>query len=225
MSVLDPIADAKPNPFLGEPTDDRPPGTALQDGASVFITPPVADPDPGPGGSIFTSAPSSASPAGAADFGETRMDLDADAAATAAAAATAGSGAAAFGVRSLGGPAAGVTQRVFVGLVVVGLLLLLLSAGQALVTVTQGAVQVATTGDALMHSQRLAKLTSQALQGTNEVFPGVRESASVMTTAVRNLRDGGGGVAALPAAYGPALTELATVVERTHSNNRQFLQQ
>ena len=52
------------------------------------------------------------------------------------------------------------------------------------------AQQVAATGQALMQSQRLAKSVSQALVGSPQAFPDVRESAGVLTKTVRGLRDG-----------------------------------
>ena len=52
------------------------------------------------------------------------------------------------------------------------------------------AQQVAATGQALMQSQRLAKSVSQALVGSPQAFPDVRESAGVLAKTVRGLRDG-----------------------------------
>ena len=52
------------------------------------------------------------------------------------------------------------------------------------------AQQVAATGLALMQSQRLAKSVSQALVGSPQAFPDVRESAGVLAKTVRGLRDG-----------------------------------
>ena len=52
------------------------------------------------------------------------------------------------------------------------------------------AQQVAATGQALMQSQRLAKSVSQALVGSPQAFPDVRESVGVLAKTVRGLRDG-----------------------------------
>ena len=52
------------------------------------------------------------------------------------------------------------------------------------------AQQVAATGQALMQSQRLAKSVSQALVGSPQAFPDVRESAGVLAKTVRGLSDG-----------------------------------
>jgi twitching motility protein PilJ len=52
------------------------------------------------------------------------------------------------------------------------------------------AQQVRHTGDALMQSQRLAKSVSQALVGSAQAFPEVRESASLLARGVRGLKAG-----------------------------------
>jgi len=49
--------------------------------------------------------------------------------------------------------------------------------------------QVAATGQSLMQSQRLAKSISQALVGSETAFADVKESAQVLATTVRALRD------------------------------------
>jgi twitching motility protein PilJ len=52
------------------------------------------------------------------------------------------------------------------------------------------AQQVAATGQSLMQSQRLAKSVSQALVGSPQAFPDVKESADVLAKTVRGLKDG-----------------------------------
>ncbi|HWS05867.1 MAG TPA: methyl-accepting chemotaxis protein [Burkholderiaceae bacterium] len=52
------------------------------------------------------------------------------------------------------------------------------------------AQQVATTGQALMQSQRLAKSVSQALVGNVQAFAEVSESSGTLASSVRGLRDG-----------------------------------
>ena len=52
------------------------------------------------------------------------------------------------------------------------------------------AQQVAATGQALMQSQRLAKSASQALVGSAQAFPDVRESADVLAKNVRGMKSG-----------------------------------
>jgi twitching motility protein PilJ len=50
------------------------------------------------------------------------------------------------------------------------------------------AQQVAGTGQSLMQSQRLAKSVSQALVGSAQAFPDVKESADVLAKTVRGLK-------------------------------------
>jgi twitching motility protein PilJ len=52
------------------------------------------------------------------------------------------------------------------------------------------AQQVAGTGNSLMQSQRLAKSVSQALIGSPQAFPDVKESSAVLAQTVRGLKDG-----------------------------------
>ncbi|MGA8391202.1 MAG: methyl-accepting chemotaxis protein [Burkholderiaceae bacterium] len=52
------------------------------------------------------------------------------------------------------------------------------------------AQQVAATGQSLMQSQRLAKSVSQALVGSPQAFPDVKESADVLAKTVRGLQSG-----------------------------------
>ncbi|SFU97738.1 methyl-accepting chemotaxis sensory transducer [Polaromonas sp. YR568] len=52
------------------------------------------------------------------------------------------------------------------------------------------AQQVAATGQSLMQSQRLAKSVSQALVGSAQAFPDVRESSEVLSKTVRGLKSG-----------------------------------
>jgi len=52
------------------------------------------------------------------------------------------------------------------------------------------AQQVAGTGQSLMQSQRLAKSVSQALVGSAQAFPDVKESADVLARTVRGLKNG-----------------------------------
>ena len=76
--------------------------------------------------------------------------------------------------------------------VLLGLALVILTAVTffALNQADRVAQQVATTGQALMQSQRLAKSVSQALVGSAQAFPEVSQSADVLARSVRGLRDG-----------------------------------
>lgn len=195
-------------------------GLDLDLGRSDAGQPTQQDPDdpmsvPGSPTSIFTPAPLGESSArgAAADFGETRMEpLPAEAAA-------------ALGAQADGSPEAGLVQRVFVAMVVLGLLLLVLTAAQSLISVSRGAAQVAATGDALMHSQRLAKIVTQAMQGTPAALNGVRESSQVLVGTVRDLRGGSDRLPALPGGYTTLMDELTPFIDRTEANAATVLAQ
>ena len=77
-------------------------------------------------------------------------------------------------------------------LILLGLSVLVLAgvAYRALSQADAVAQQVAATGQSQMQSQRLAKSVSQALVGSAQAFPDVRESAGVMAKAVRGLKAG-----------------------------------
>ena len=75
--------------------------------------------------------------------------------------------------------------------------------------------QVATSGQALMQSQRLAKSVSQALVGNTSAFPEVRDSADSLARSVRALKQGDAdlSVSALGAEYATDLDALLPKVE------------
>ncbi len=77
--------------------------------------------------------------------------------------------------------------------------------------------QLASTGQALMQSQRLAKAVSQALVGRPEAFPEVRESAGILVRAVSGLRQGdpAQGLRALEGPHAAAIGPLAPLAERS----------
>ena len=82
------------------------------------------------------------------------------------------------------------------------------------------AQQVAATGQSLMQSQRLAKSVSQALVGSPQAFPDVKESADVLAKTVRGLKDGDPAlrlVAVAPAEMGDVEKALP-LVERAEKN-------
>ena len=90
-------------------------------------------------------------------------------------------------IPGLGTKSAGAHQRT---LAVVGGLALLVLGGVAFYAVTQSekiAQQITATGTSLMQSQRLAKSVSQALVGSAQAFPDVRESSDVLAKNVRGL--------------------------------------
>jgi twitching motility protein PilJ len=96
----------------------------------------------------------------------------------------------------------------------VSLLVLALSTFVSLQQANRASQQVAATGQSLMQSQRLAKSVSQALVGSPAAFAEVKDSVGVLVRSVQGLRQGGDGIAALGAAYQPALEQIASRVEQ-----------
>lgn len=152
--------------------------------------------------SIITEA----APSEMADFTEARG---------AAAGATAS---AASGLPLIGSRPQGEQQRILGGLVLLGFIGLVVVTIISLQSASKGAAQLGATGQALMQSQRLAKSVSQALIGSPQAFPEVRESADVLVKTVRDLKSGEGALAAAPASVQPALDPLMPLVERAEKN-------
>ncbi len=82
------------------------------------------------------------------------------------------------------------------------------------------AQQVAATGQSLMQSQRLAKSVSQALVGSAQAFPDVRESADVLAKTVRGLRSGDDSLRLEPVAdpLQPDVAAVTPLMERAEKN-------
>jgi twitching motility protein PilJ len=81
-------------------------------------------------------------------------------------------------------------QRFLAVLLAVALLVLAGVTFFALNQADRVAQQVAATGQSLMQSQRLAKSVSQALVGSAQAFPDVKESSDVLAKTVRGLKSG-----------------------------------
>jgi twitching motility protein PilJ len=105
-------------------------------------------------------------------------------------------------------------QRALVTAFGIGLAALLLGVMLATLDAGRSAEQLAAASQATVHSQRLAKSVSQAVQGQAAAFGEVRESAQVLAQNVRSLRSGEGGVAAVPGAVQEQLEPLLPLVER-----------
>ncbi len=116
-------------------------------------------------------------------------------------------------------------QRILGGLLLGGLLLLVLSLVLALNSASRNSAQVASTGQALMQSQRLAKAVSQALVGNAQSFPEVKESVEVLGRNVRALKDGDSAVAAVPGSIQEAMDPLLLLIERAEKGAGQVLTQ
>src|SRR5438552_1052391 len=158
---------------------------------------------------------SEASPSEMAEFSETRIQ-DA-AAATAAVAGT--------GLPLIGRLPVAEQQRILGGTVLLGLIGLVIMTVSSLNSATKGAAQVGASGQALMQSQRLAKSVSQALIGSPQAFPEVRESTEVLAKNVRGLKTGEGDLAAAPAGVQDALDPMLPLVDRAEKNANTVIAQ
>ncbi|MES2977678.1 MAG: methyl-accepting chemotaxis protein [Pseudomonadota bacterium] len=84
----------------------------------------------------------------------------------------------------------GTHRQILLTLLGFSVVVLILVTAFALKQSNSVAQQVAATGQSLMQSQRLAKSVSQALLGSANAFPDVRESSDVLSKTVRGLRSG-----------------------------------
>jgi len=111
-------------------------------------------------------------------------------------------------------------QRVLTGLVIFGLLGTLASVTLVVSSASRSAAQVRAAGQALMHSQRMAKSVSSALVGNQAAFGELRESVGTLTSVVSNLRTGQGELAIAPAAVQPSLETVQPLVDRAEKNGK-----
>jgi len=90
----------------------------------------------------------------------------------------------------------------------------------ALTQADRVAQQVAATGQSLMQSQRLAKSVSQALVGSAQAFPDVRESSDVLAKTVRGLKAGDESLRLEPvvAELQPDVDTVTPLMERAEKN-------
>ncbi|MCK6415221.1 MAG: methyl-accepting chemotaxis protein [Giesbergeria sp.] len=120
----------------------------------------------------------------------------------------------------LGQATAAVHQRRLLMLLALGVVLLALIAGWVLQQEDRAVQQLASTGQSLMQSQRLAKSVSQALVGSPQAFPDVVESSGVLARNVRALNSGDDelGVQSLGEPYKPELEAVTPLMERAERN-------
>jgi len=113
-----------------------------------------------------------------------------------------------------------VHQRILSALLALAVVVLLTVAGFAITQADKVAQQVAGTGQSLMQSQRLAKAVSQALVGSTQAFPDVKESAGVLARTVRGLKSGDETQRLQPLGddLQPELTKITPMMERAEQN-------
>jgi twitching motility protein PilJ len=162
-----------------------------------------------------TSIISEAAPSEMTDFTETRqqdMELPAD--------EDAGTG-----LPLIGAWPVAQQQRFLFLAAAAGLIGLVIVTALSLNSSSKGAAQVGASGQALMQSQRLAKSVSQALIGSAQAFPEVRESAEVLARNVRGLKNGDAAMSAAPGAVQAALDTVLPLVDRAEKNANTVLAQ
>ncbi len=153
--------------------------------------------------SIITEA----APSEIADFSETRVPSSG-----------ADDAPGATGLPLIGNQPVGTQQRILLSLVGLGLVGLVGMTIYSLNSASKGSAQVAASGQALMQSQRLAKSVSQALIGSAQAFPEVKESTEVLARSVRGLATGEGGLEVAPASVQESLTPMVPLVDRAEKN-------
>ena len=111
-------------------------------------------------------------------------------------------------------------QRILFTLLSLSLLVLFAVAYFAVTQANKVAQQVAGTGQSLMQSQRLAKSVSQALVGSPQAFPDVKESADVLTRTVHGLKSGDESLHLQPVAdvLQPDVDKVVPMTERAAKN-------
>ncbi|WP_374365343.1 methyl-accepting chemotaxis protein [Piscinibacter sp.] len=125
----------------------------------------------------------------------------------------------------IGARPVGEQQRILGGLVLLGVIGVIATTIFALNAASKGSAQVGATGQALMQSQRLAKSVSQALVGSPQAFPEVRESTEVLARTVRELKTGEGTLAAAPSGVQELLDPLLPLVDRAEKNANTVVSQ
>ena len=163
---------------------------------------------------LDSSIISEAAPSEIADFSETRLPSGDNAALMAG-----------TGVPLIGGRPVGQQQRILGAMVLIGLVGLVAMTISSLNQANKGAAQVGASGQALMQSQRLAKSVSQALIGSAQAFPEVKESTEVLARNVRGLAKGDANIDAAPGAVQETLEPLLPLIDRAEENANTVLAQ
>jgi twitching motility protein PilJ len=123
------------------------------------------------------------------------------------------------GLPLIGGQPLEQQQRSLIGVFVVGFASLGIGTWLALSAANTGALQVGASGQALMQSQRLAKSVSQAMIGSPQAFPEVKESIEVLARNVRGLHAGDESMErAATAAAQETLEGVVPFVDRAEKN-------
>ncbi len=118
-------------------------------------------------------------------------------------------------------------QRILTIMLVAALALLALITFLALSQASKIGRGVAATGDSATQSQRLAKSVSQALVGSAQAFPDVRESSDVLVKTVRGLKSGDTALNldSVAANLQEDVDKLIPLVDRAEKNSKTVMDQ
>ncbi|MEY4295460.1 MAG: hypothetical protein RLY82_1148, partial [Pseudomonadota bacterium] len=118
-------------------------------------------------------------------------------------------------------------QRILAALLALALIVLALVTFFALTQADKVTQQLSATGQALMQSQRLAKSVSQAIVGTPQAFPDVKESADVLARSVRALKAGDEQmrIDAVPVDAQVSVDIISPLMERAEKNAKTVIGQ
>ena len=130
-----------------------------------------------------------------------------------------------FAVPLLGARSAAQHQRLLSILLALALVVLAAMVYWTVSQTDRGARQVGAIGQSLMQSQRLAKSVSQALVGSPEAFPELKESSAALSSNVHGLQNGNDSVTALGDAYSAEMGKIVPLVDRAEKNAAAVLAQ
>ena len=118
-------------------------------------------------------------------------------------------------------------QRTLAALLALALLLLAFVTFWALSRADKVTQQLSATGQALMQSQRLAKSVSQAMVGSAQAFPDVKESSEVFSKSIRALEKGDDTmrIDAVPADAQQNVAIITPLMERAEKNAKTVIGQ
>ena len=118
-----------------------------------------------------------------------------------------------------------VHQRILFTLLALSLVVLGSVAAFAVNQADKVAQQLGATGQSLMQSQRLAKSVSQALIGSAQAFPDVKESADVLAKTVRGLKNGDERIQPVAPELQEDVDKIVPMMERAEKNAQTVLGQ
>ena len=118
-------------------------------------------------------------------------------------------------------------QRILAALLALSLVVLAMVTFFALSQTEKVSQQLSATGQALMQSQRLAKSVSQAIVGTPQAFPDVKDSSEVLSRSVRALKTGDEQmrIEAVPADAQVSVDVISPMMEKAEKNAKTIIGQ